>query len=221
MNKQDILSKPASELTHEELEELLKSKKKKREREELKRREAYTQEREVLIKSLSSQARQLNDQLADFKGKAFDQLSTFYNKMKEYGEIPEDNKGNFTIKTHDGSVKIEFTNHIIREFDERAEAAAAHLEEFLKEEFVKKRNQDGYDMIKSITKKGKDGKFDVNLISRLEQIRNRFDHPEWIKALDLFKEAYAEYGSSQYVRFYMRNGSSQQYEQIPLNFARV
>lgn len=218
---QDILSKPISELSDEEFEAAAKARSAKKKQEAKKRRELYVANRETMIKSLSGQALDLHKKLADFKNRVFEQLDMFYIKMLEYGELPKGNKGSYSIKSDDGILKIEYVNHIIREFDERSEAAAVHMENFLKD-FVKKRDHKAYEMIKSLLhRKGKDNKFDVNLINRLEQMRDEFDHEEWIKALDLFKESYTENGSTRYVRFYVRNGSTQQLEQVQLNFSNV
>ena len=219
---QELLAKPISELTDEELELVTQERKKKAAKAEKRKREAYEHEREVLIKSLCAKAADMNQKIAELKATSFGQLDKFYERMKEYGEISTDNRGNFSIKTKDGRLKIEYTNHVIREFDERAETAVEHMELFLKEEFVKKHSQEAYDMIKSLLhRKDSDGSFDINLINRLEQMRDRFNHEHWIKALDLFKESYSESGSSQYIRFYERDPSTQKFKLINLNFASV
>lgn len=220
-NQEEFLSKPASELSADELEQLLKTKSDQEKKEKIHKRNRYEKDRDVLIKSLSAKARMISQNLEEFKQNTFEQLDTFKAQMLEYGNVKTSGKGNFTIKSDDGLLKVEFSNQIKKEFDERAEAAALLMDEFL-QDFVKKKDRKSYALIQSLlTRKGADKNFDVNLINRLEKMRDEFDHPKWTEALDLFKESYRETGSARYVRFYQQNPSSQAWEMIPLNFASI
>jgi len=139
--------------------------------------------------------------------------------MKEFGEVKSNHKGNFQLKSTDAEYKVEFSNQMIKEFDERAELAADHLNEFLLT-FVKKSGNAAYKYMKGVTEK-KNDKFDINLVGRLFKMEDEFDHPSFKKAVELFKASYVEVDSAQYIRFFKRNEQTGAYENINLNFASV
>ncbi|PSL06565.1 DUF3164 family protein [Cecembia rubra] len=214
-----ILNKPVSELTTEELDQLLKERALKAKAEKERKERAYQNRKNELVRELVHNAEEIRTLLKEFKDQAFDKLKDHYGVMKEFGDVKSNNKGNFQLKSDDGAYKVEFSNQVIKEFDERAEMAAHHLEDFLLTH-VKKKDTAMYEYIKGVTEK-KNDKFDINLVGRLFKMEDKFDHPSWIKAIELFKASYVEVDSAQYVRFFKRNDQSGKYENINLNFASV
>lgn len=215
----EIANKPVSELSAAELKELLRDTQRKEAAEKAKKEKKYQDAKNQLVNELVHNALGIQDILKEFKGKSFGRLKEHYELMKEYGEVSSNNKGNFQLKSADGQYKVEFVNHVIKEFDERADMAAEHLNEYLSED-VKKRNLKHYKMIKGLIEK-KNDKFDVSLVGRLYKMEDDSDHPSWKKAIELFKASYVEVDSSLYVRFFKRNEETGAYENINLNFASV
>lgn len=215
----EIASKPVSELTAEELKTLLADVQRKEKAEKAKKEKAYQATKNQLVNELVHNAIGIRDILLEFKNSSFDRLKSHYELMKEYGEVKSNHKGNFQLKSDDGQFKVEFANQVIKEFDERSELAAEHLNEFLATH-VKKRSEADYNMIKGFIEK-KNDKFDVSLVGRLFQMEDNYEHPLWKKAIELFKVSYVEVDSAQYVRFFKRNDQNGQYENINLNFASV
>lgn len=215
----EIASKPVSELTAEELKTLLADVQRKEKAEKAKKEKAYQATKNQLVNELVHNALGIQDLLKEFKDKSFSRLKEHYELMKEYGDVKNNHKGNFQLKSADGQFKVEFVNHVIKEFDERADLAAEHLNEFLSED-VKKRNLNHYNVIKGLMEK-KNDKFDVSLVGRIFQMEDEFDHPLWKKAIELFRASYVEVDSTLYVRFFKRNAQTGAYENINLNFASV
>ena len=216
---QEIANKPVSELTSAELKELMKETQRKENAAKAKKEAKYQATKNQLVNELVAKAIGIQEILKEFKAQGFDQLGAHYELMKEFGEVKSNHKGNFQLKSTDGEFKVEFSNHMIKEFDERAELAADHLNEFLAAH-VKKRSEADYNMIKGFIEK-KNDKFDVGLVGRLFQMENNYDHPSWKKAIDLFRASYVEVDSAQYIRFFKKNEQTGAYENINLNFASV
>lgn len=198
------------------IQDLQKEENKKREQETKK----YLESKEILITSLMMHAIDLNYTLKQFKQGAFSDMEQFYETMKEHGDVKRDGKGYFTLKSQDGRFKITFDNTTIREFDERADMAAKHMDNFL-QEMIKKKDQATYELVKSLMEKNKEGSFDVRNIGKLFHIEKKFDHPEWNKAIELFREAYTESGSAKYIRFFIQNPTTGKFEALSLNFASI
>lgn len=215
----EIANKPVSELTTAELKELLKDTQRKENLAKARKEKKYQDTKNQLVNELVHNALGVQDILKEFKNQGFDRLLAHYEMMKELGEVRSNHKGNFQLKSTDGEYKVEFSNQMIKEFDERAELAADHLNEFLLT-LVKKAGNATYQYLKGVTEK-KNDKFDINLVGRLFKMEDQFDHPAWKKAIELFKASYVEVNSAQYIRFSKRNEQTGAYENINLNFASV
>lgn len=215
----EIASKPVSELTAEELKTLLADVQRKEKAEKAKKEKAYQATKNQLVNELVHDALEIQEDLKEFKGAAFSRLKEHYERMKEFGDVRSNHKGNFQLKSDCGDFKVEFSNQVIKEFDERAELAAEHLNQFLLTH-VKKKDTEMYEYIKGLSEK-KNDKFDINLVGRLFAMEDKFQHESWKKAIELFKASYVEVDSAQYVRFFKRNDQNGQYENINLNFASV
>lgn len=214
-----ILNKPVSELTTEELDLLLREREQKARAEKERKERQYQKTKNELVNELVHDALGIQEVLKEFKGAAFSRLKEHYERMKEFGDVRSNHKGNFQLKSDCGDFKVEFSNQVIKEFDERAELAAEHLNDFLLTH-VKKKDTEMYEYIKGLSEK-KNDKFDINLVGRLFAMEDKFQHESWKKAIELFKASYVEVDSAQYVRFFKRNDETGAFENINLNFASV
>lgn len=215
------MSTALENLSTDELEQLLQ-KRKKAETEKLKKaRKAYEDKREAIINELSQEAQELQDKLIAFKKKAFETLLDFREQMLDYGDVRngENNKGNFEIKND--QLKILFSKQVRKQFDERASLAEEHISRFLNT-FVKKKDRVSFDLVTSLLKRNEEtGKFDINLINRLYKLEDRFDNPDWKKGIQLFKEAYNEFGTASYIRFFKKNEKLNGFDPVVLEFSRL
>ncbi|MDO9554559.1 DUF3164 family protein [Rhodonellum sp.] len=215
----EIENKTIAELSDDELKAFLKEREKKARNEKAKKEKDYQLKKNQLVRELVHKAQGLQDILKEFKDQGYKDLKNFYEIMQEHGNVKSGHKGNFMLKSDNGDFKVEFCNHVNKEFDERAEMAADNLNTFL-ETFMKKKDLVSYEYIKGLSEK-KNDKFDVNLVGRLFKMEDKFDDPHWKKAIELFKASYTEVDTTQYIRFFVRNEQNGQYENINLNFASV
>ncbi len=212
---------PVVEMTVEQLEALLEKRKAAERKAKEKAKNAYLEKREMLINDLSGFAVSLQNQMMDLKYEAFSEITKFREMMLEYGDIRggENNKGSFELKND--NYKIRFMSQVNKCFDERAELAEKKLKEFLAT-FVKKANKSAYMIIMALLERNsKTGDFDINLINRLYAMREQFNNPLWIEALDMFQESYSPYGTAQYIQFYKKDPNTNGWLPIVLDFAKL
>lgn len=222
MSNQNSETQPIdlSKVSAEELAAALREKQKAARKKKEDNKKSYEKERDEIINDLLQDAIGVGMMMQALKVKAMKTLPAFREKMLEYGSLRkgENNKGTFEIKND--RFKIMFTHQIVKGFDERAELAEAKLKEFLSTT-VKKRDQKLHDLILSlISRDTKTNSFDINLINRLYQMEDKFEEPNWVDAIRLFKESFSPNGTAQYVRFFSKN-SINQWEPINLDFAKI
>lgn len=65
----------------------------------------------------------------------------------------------------------------------------------------------------------KEGKINVQRVLNLTRLD--FDHPKWKQAIKAVQESLHSQSSREYVRFYMRDEKTGEYEKISLDFSKV
>ncbi len=209
-----------ADMSIEEIQELLREKQKAETEEKQQKRKNYEYAKEELINTLGGFAVTVCDQMRDLKYEAFMQLAKFRERMMEYGEIrgKENNKGSFEVKND--HYKIKYSSQVNKCFDERAELAESKLKEFLST-FVKKKDRAAFDLVNALLERNATGDFDFDLINRLYKMRDRFDNPLWIEALDMFMESYSPYGTAQYIQFFIKDTTNNSWHPVVLDFAKL
>jgi len=209
-----------ADISYEELEELLNEKKAFATKQAQDKRSKYEQRREALLIDLCQFAIGLRGQMLDLKLEAFSDMAKFRLEMLAYGEIRggENNKGSFELKND--LYKIKYTSQVNKCFDERAELAEEKLKKFLSS-FVKKNDKSAYDLIVTLLERNKTGDFDFDLINRLYKMKDRFQNPLWVEALEMFMESYSPNGTAQYIQFFTKNATNNSWEAVVLDFAKL
>jgi hypothetical protein len=210
------LSKAASELTLAELETLFNAKKEQERNETNKKRKEYEQLRDETAEKLVHKATVLSNAIKDFKMEVFSDMSGLYELLQEYSKRHADGKGNFTIESADGAYKIEFSRQMLGSFDERADQAAAHIIDFVNSRFSG--DLEAQEMITGILERSK-GKFDIKQIQKLYAMEAKFNDPNWIEGIRLFKEAWKPSETKDYTRFFIKYKS--EWKAVNLNFSSI
>lgn len=204
----------------EELKKLIADKEEEERKEKERKRKLYEDRKYKLVDYLLEDAKEVQTEVKDFKQTCFNLLREFYESMKQYGDVAEANKGNFSIKNANGDKKVEFCRQVISSFDERANIAEIKLKEFLLD-FVKKKDQPIYELVMSLLERNSvTGDFDSRNIQKLYKIEDKFTDPRWKEAISLFKESFQESGTNFYVRFYEMD-STGKWQTIQLNFSAI
>ena len=190
-----------SKLTSAELAEMLEQKKKEEREESLRRREAYESIRAELVQRMENKVRSVCEEVKGLHTFCVNELGTFRNVLAEYGQLRNADQMNYKIQ--EGNFKIEVKACKVKRFDERADAAAARLIDFLKNWIQGKedgRNNPMYQLAMTLLELNKDGDLDYKSISRLYELEEKFDDPEYTEIMKLFKESNVVEGTS--VNFY-------------------
>ena len=190
-----------SKLTSAELAELLEKKKKEEREESLRRREAYESIRAELVQRMENKVRSVCEEVKGLHTFCVNELGTFRNVLAEYGQLRNADQMNYKIQ--EGNFKIEVKACKVKRFDERADAAAARLIDFLKNWIQGKedgRNNPMYQLAMTLLERNKDGDLDYKSISRLYELEEKFDDSEYTEIMKLFKESHVVEGTS--VNFY-------------------
>ena len=176
-------------------------------------------QRDQLVREIVTQAQQLNELMAQFKGRSFGDIEAFVDlSLQEYGTRLGGKKGNVSLTTFDGKYKILRANADNINFDERIQAAKELIDECVAEWVTGARPE-----IKAIIDNAfavdKQGKISIGRVLNLRRLDIK--DPRWIKAMDAIGDSLQVVGSTSYIRVYERVGESENYRQIPLDIAAV
>lgn len=206
MNEQmkQIKEKKVSDLTSEELKELMAWREKQEQEEKQRQRQYYEEERDRLVDTLVNEAMQLNARLAKFKKHTIGKLEDFRKLAKQYGDIRSHSKGGFSLRRSDGNMMVVYERNIKSYYDERADLARDLIMDFMRD-MVKKHDQKAYEFIIDLIQKNAKGDFNPVMIAKLVKHENRYSDERWRKAINLFKESYQQNDVSMSVAFYTKD----------------
>lgn len=177
-------------LSTEELEALLKSRKKKENAAREAAFKAYTTQKDQDIVDLMAEGRDLAQRLAVFKTKAHRVMDIQAEKQAEYGLIRTSSKGGFSITHSDGQQRVTRRRDTDPVFNELASKGVELISDFLGDK-IKKRDKDTYELLMGFLSKNAKNELDYASVFSLMQHENRFDDSRWIEGLKLLKESYS------------------------------
>lgn len=202
-------------LSTAELETLLASRKAKENEERNAQREAYERMKGDAVYGLTNIAKDIHQQMKDFKKDAFETMQTLYSCLQEYSERHAESKGNFRLEV--GDFRVNYRRQGKATFDERADQAEKHIIDFVNSKFAN--DEDTKDLIMSLLERKK-GDLDVNLIQKLYAMEDRFNDPNWKKGIELLKESYQYSHSKDYITFEERDANNE-WKTINLQFSNI
>ena len=199
-------TKSLKDYTTEELEAVLAERKEQKRQEELARRDAYESIRAQLVLDTERAVKATIESvkgLADFCQK---NVLPFREILSEYGQLRQAGQMSFTIQ--EGDFRVEVKSNKVKRFDERADAAATRLIEFLQSWIEGK--EDGkdnqmYQLAMTMLERNRYGDLDYKSISKLYELEPKFNDEEYSAIMALFKESHLVEGSRENFYFYERN----------------
>lgn len=175
--------------------------------------------RDELTKDLGARAKQMSATLREFKTAVFGDINAFIDLSAEQYDVKlGGKKGNLTLYSFDGAFKVQvaIAEHMV--FDERLQAA-----KHLIDECIIDWSQGSRDEIKVLVQSAfdtdKEGKINTGRVLGLRRLDIRDE--KWQMAMKAISESLQVVGSKEYIRFYERIGSSDQYQPISLDIAAV
>jgi hypothetical protein len=178
-------------MTLEQLEELLRNKREEERRQALVRREAYEGIRAELLYRSEQKVRAVVSEVEDLFDFIVKEAGAFYEVMKEYGQL-RNGEGQMSYKIKGDKFILEVKSNKVKKFDERADVAAVRLIEFL-QGYIKQSdrgaNDPMYQLAMTLLERNKYGDLDYKSISKLYDLEQRFDDPEYSAIMQLFRES--------------------------------
>lgn len=179
-----------NEMSVEELERVLAEKKQLKKEAEIKRREAYEAIRAELIQKIKQKVHAVENDVKGLFDFIVQEVGAFIEVMNEYGQVKRVGQSNFSIGDEEFKVIVRTNN--VKSFDERADVAATRLIEFL-QDWIKK-TKDGvdnpmYQLAMTLLERNRYGDLDYKSVSKLYQLEDRFNDPEYTAIMQLFKES--------------------------------
>ncbi|MCQ4108056.1 DUF3164 family protein [Aeromonas sp. JL9] len=135
----------------------------------------------------------------------------------EYGVTYGGAKGNITLTSFDGSMKVERAIGEHRVFDERIQAAKAQIDACI-ERWSEGSNDKIVALVDHAFRVNKQGKIDVNQVLSLRNLA--IEDAEWKAAMDSIADAITTVSKKEYIRLYQREPSGK-YVAINLDWAKL
>lgn len=188
-------------LSTKERDSLLRALSAKKKQEETAKRKNYQR---ICARFISSVEKRLRKYVKDgqtFKRWLRDEAETYYNTLKEYGELKRDEQLGFTV--NNDTFRIQVKGNRVKRFDERADIAEKRLIDYLSD-WIKQRGDSEsnpiYKLAMSLLQRNEYGDLDYKSISRLYELEPDFNDTEYTEIMQLFRESNTVEGTI--IRFY-------------------
>lgn len=175
--------------------------------------------RDELVRDLVDQARAASAVLAEFKHRAFGDINAFVDMSSElYGVRVGGQKGNVTLMSFDGRLKVvrQFQERLV--FDERLLAAKTLIDECI-QAWTSGSRAEIKALINDAFQVDKEGKISTGRVLGLKRLD--ISDPKWLRAMQAITDSIQVAGSKGYVRAYERIGDTDQYQPINLDISAV
>ena len=176
-------------------------------------------ERDRLVKDLVEEADRIHAQLAAFRDRSMDAVDAFVEKAaREYGTSMAEGKGNVTLASYDGRLRVQIQVTEYLQFDEKLEVARKLIGDCLKRWG---RNADT--KIKAVVREAlrvdKRGQVDTKRILGLRKLDMDGDE-QWEEAMRALSDSVSVGRSKRYVRVQRRTERGS-YETVTLSLAAL
>lgn len=175
--------------------------------------------RDQLVRELVLKGRFVKSQLSQFKTDAFADIAALVElSAEQYGVKLGGKKGNITMLSFDGRLKVvrSMSEHIT--FDERLQAAKALIDECLND-WTADANVNVQTIINKAFEVDKEGNINTGRVLTLRRLDIKDER--WTRAMSAIGDSIQSVGSKAYIRLYERVGDSDEYVPISLDVATV
>lgn len=170
-----------------------------------------------VVRKVTAYAEDLSAQIARFRGHTFEDISDFQALIaQEYGASVGGAKGNVTLTSFDGCLRVQIQVADQLAFGPELQAAKRLVDECLNEWAA-----GAGDELRSIVTRAfqvdREGK--VNRAEIFMLLRVAIEDPRWIRAMDAVRESIRVVGSKAYVRFHKRPSPDGAWQPITIDLA--
>lgn len=175
--------------------------------------------RDDLVRELHQRAKHLSEAARVFKVGAFADIEAFVDlSAEQYGVKRGGKKGNVTLLSFDGRIKIVRAMAETITFDERLQAAKALIDECFAD-WTADARPEVKTLIDRAFEVDREGNIRTGAVLALRRVN--IEDARWRRAMAAINDAVQVVGSKAYVRVYERVGDSDQWAQVPLDVAGV
>jgi len=177
----------------------------------------YDRQRDRVVRSLHGQAVKLHEQIVKFRETAKEKIFSFVDSAAaQHGVSLGGQRGNITLRSFDGLVKVQLAIQDRIEFDEQLAIAQQLITEYL-EEISKGADPALVQLVHKAFYADQRGRLRTNAVLGLRTLHIK--HAKWIKAMEIIMNSIVVQASKQYVRIYTRESADADWQLIPLNIA--
>lgn len=174
--------------------------------------------RDALVREIVDNAKQVAALMAAFKVQAMGDIAAFVALSAErFDTNIGGQKGNITLRSFDGRLKVQIAIAETLVFDERLQIAKKLIDDFVNT-WAEGTNDKARALLNFAFQVNKEGRVDTKRILSLRILN--FDDPIWRKAMEAIAESLTVSGSKAYIRIYQR-GADGQYNQVNLDLAAL
>lgn len=175
--------------------------------------------RDDLVRELLARAKGVAADLGKFKADTFADIEAFVDlSAEQYGVKRGGKKGNVTLLSFDGRVKIVRAMAETITFDERLQAAKALIDECFAD-WTADARPEVKALIDRAFEVNREGNIRTGAVLALRRVN--IEDERWRRAMAAINDAVQVVGSKAYVRVYERVGDSDRWEPVPLDVAGV
>lgn len=169
------------------------------------------------VRKVIGYARDLNAQIARFRGHTFDDVNSFVDLLaQEYGGKRGGTKGNVTLSSYDGTLKV-----VVQVQDQLSFGPELQVAKTLVDECITAWSEGSNDNIRALVEHAfqvdKEGRINREALFALRRLEIKDAH--WQAAMAALGDAIRVIGSREYVRFYERADARSSWEPISINLA--
>lgn len=218
-NIEELLKKPATELTDEELKAVMDHRTKEKKRQFEKAREDYENDKNEFVNSLCAAFIEQAEILKGIKTRAIGKAQELQKKLYEINGKEAKEHKSFQIKTKDDRRRVVLETQERFEFTEEAQIHINSIKELFKAKF-ESRNKGFYNLLDSILMKNTKGDYDPKLLAKARAEVRKLDDTALIEEFDKLSDCLTVVGSAIYVRVYERD-EQKKWKDISLNFSSI
>lgn len=211
-----------SQLTEEQKDELLRQLNAERKDERTVKREAYEGLRADFMGKVKENLLNQVGEVKSFRQWLESESEAFVKIMREYGQVKSDVQKSYSIT--EGDFRLDIKSNDVKKFDERADLAAERLVTFLKSYMEKSAqgvDDPMYQLAMTLLERNQRGDLDYKSISKLYELEDRFNSPEYSEIMTLFKESNIVQATAVNYYFWQRGKETGVWVRIEPSFCRL
>lgn len=171
------------------------------------------------VRKIMRYARDLSDQIARFRGHTFDDIGSLQALVdQEYKATLGGKKGNLTLTSFDGLMKVQVQVQDQIDFGLELQAAKKLVDECLMDWSADARSE-----IRALVTRAfqvdKEGK--INRSEIFMMLRVAIEDERWVRAMEAVRDSIRVIGSKTYVRFFERDAPDGQWRPVTIDLANA